>query len=53
MAEFTGVENIKDFAPETFDTIKRLRDEAAFKKVIEYFTEIVFFYMLVFFLTVY
>ena len=29
VAEFTGVENIKDFAPETFDTIKRLRDEQA------------------------
>ena len=29
MAEFTGVENIKDFAPETFNTIKRLRDEQA------------------------
>ena len=29
VAEFTGVENIKDFAPETFNTIKRLRDEQA------------------------
>ena len=27
IAEFTGVKEIKDFAPETFNTIKQLRDE--------------------------